>query len=161
VRVIALTVLVTLLAPGPSFAQVDAAVPAACADAVNAAAARLIADARRVEVDNVMVCGTTVSASRAQYGSRGNHHILPLRVALPGVGTQLIEVVTNDVLDGIVTAPSRAVVFAYGQLYLPARRPFVAGVHDTHCATHRGAANGWVVVNGNRFPQHTCPVRYR
>ena len=160
-RLIALALLAVLSAPGTASAQVDRAVPAACTEAVNAAAARLIADGRRVEIDNVMVCGTTISSSRTQYGSRGDHQILPLRVALPGLGTRMLEVVTNDVLDGVVTAPPRALVFAYGQLYLPARRPFVAGVHDTHCATHRGAANGWVVVNGNRFPQHGCPVRYR
>jgi hypothetical protein len=159
-RLIAVAALVAALAPSAACAQVDSGVPSACTESVNATAARLIADGRRVEVDNVMLCGTTIAASRTQYGSRGDHQVLPLRVALPGLGTRTIEVVTNDVLDGVVTAPARALVFAYGQLYVPARRPFVAGIHDTHCATHRGAANGWVVVNGNRFPQHACPVRY-
>jgi hypothetical protein len=162
-RLIALAVLASLLAPTSANAQVEAAVPSGCTDAVNATAARYIADGRRVEADNVMVCGTTIAASRTQYGSRGDHQVLALRVVLPGLGVRTIEIVTNDDLDGVVTAPARAVVFAYGQLYVdvPARPPFVAGIHDTHCATHRGAANGWVVVNGNRFPQHACPFRYR
>ncbi|MDP9107218.1 MAG: hypothetical protein M3N49_14970, partial [Candidatus Eremiobacteraeota bacterium] len=67
-------------------------------------------------------------------------------------------VVTNDDLDGRVTAPRGATVFAYGQYFQTTdrQRPFVAGVHDVHCATHRGADNGWVVVNGTRYPQHPC-----
>ena len=32
----------------------------------------------------------------------------------------------------------------------------MTGVHDVHCATHRGADNGWVVVNGTRFPDIRC-----
>jgi hypothetical protein len=135
----------------------DVAVPSACMSDVNAPLARLVAGGGRVQVDNVMVCGTTISSSRRQRGGpHGDHQILPLRVVLPGAGAQLIEVVTNDDLDGIVTAPAGAAVFAYGQFYEPARRPFVAGIHDVHCSTHRAADNGWVVVDGRRFPQRAC-----
>ena len=51
-------------------------------------------------------------------------------------------------LDGVVTAPKGAQVFAYGQAFFDQGSRFVAGIHDVHCATHRGADNGWVVVNG-------------
>jgi len=144
----------------PAGAAADVPVPFACTSDVNAALARLV-DRGRETVDNVMVCGTTISSSRRQRGgAHGDHQILPLRVILPGVGARLIEVVTNDALDGVVTAPAGASVFAYGQFYAPARRPFVAGIHDVHCSTHRGADNGWVVVAGQRFPQRAC-ARYR
>jgi len=65
---------------------------------------------------------------------------------------KLIEVVTNDELDGKVTAPANASVFAYGQAFFSHTRNFAAGVHEVHCATHRGADNGWVVVNGEKHP---------
>ena len=111
------------------------------------------------QVDNVMVCGTTISSSRTQRGGpHGDHQLLPLRVQLPGVGARLVEVVTNDSLDGVVTAPAGAPVVAYGQ-YFPGRRRFAAGIHDVHCATHRGADNGWVVVGGQRYPQRACQFR--
>jgi hypothetical protein len=66
--------------------------------------------------------------------------------------------VTNDDLDGRVTAPRGAAVFAYGQYFRtsPRQRPFVAGIHDVHCATHRGADNGWVQVNATTFPRSPC-----
>jgi hypothetical protein len=32
-----------------------------------------------------------------------------------------------------------------------------AGIHDTHCSTHPGADNGWVVVNGEN--PESCPNR--
>lgn len=138
-------------------AATDVTVPQACTGDVNAPIARLIANGGREQVDNVMVCGTTISASRRLPGrAHGDHQILPLRVLLPGGGAQLVEIVTNDDLDGVVTAPARAAVFAYGQFYSPAHRPFVAGIHDTHCSTHRGADNGWVVVGGQRFPKRGC-----
>jgi hypothetical protein len=51
-----------------------------------------------------------------------------------------------------VTSPVNASVFAYGQAFFPSGGKFVAGVHDVHCSTHRGADNGWVVVNGVKHP---------
>lgn len=139
----------------------DVAVPQRCTPEVNARIATLIAAGGRHEIDNVMVCGTTISSSRPlPDGPYGGHQLLPLRVLLPGAGAQLVEIVTNDDLDGVVTAPRGASVFAYGQFYIPAHRPFVAGIHDTHCATHRGADNGWVWVAGVTYPQHACPVRF-
>ena len=137
----------------------DVPVPASCNGTVNAQLDQLIAERHDGPVDNVMVCGTTLGPSRPQRAGRhGGHQLIPLRVPLPGGRSALVEVVTNDDLDGRVTAPRDAHVAAYGQYFLtsPRQRPFVAGVHDTHCATHRGADNGWVVVNGMRYPQRSC-----
>lgn len=104
-------------------------------------------------VDNVMVCGETISASRPQHGRGGAHQILPLQVRFPDGSSKLVEVVTNDDLDGRVTAPAHATVLAYGQAFFDNTRQFAAGVHEVHCATHEGADNGWVVVNGARYPE--------
>ncbi len=139
----------------------DVAVPASCTGATNAKIAGLIAQGYDGAVDNVMVCGTTFASSRSQgSGPRGGHQLVPLRIPLPNGASALVEVVTNDNLDGIVTAPRGAHVAAYGQYYLTTdrQRPFVAGIHETHCATHRGADNGWIVVNTLRYPARGCGI---
>jgi hypothetical protein len=150
----------TLLAAAACASAHGAAVPAACTAAVNEQLAALIAERHDGPVDGVMVCGTTIGSSRPQAGGpHGDHQLLPLRVPLPGTGgSALVEVVTNDSLDGRVTAPRGATVFAFGQYFATSarQRPFLAGIHDTHCATHRGAANGWVVVDGAKYPPHGC-----
>jgi hypothetical protein len=148
-------VTLALAAVTPACAQNDVAVPATCTRAVNATLAKLLS--AQGHVDNVMVCGTAISSSRTQYGgAHGDHQIIPLRVLFPDGTAQLVEVVTNDALDGRVTARAGASVFAYGQAFLPGNRPFAAGLHDVHCSTHRGADNGWVVVDGVRNPAR-CP----
>jgi hypothetical protein len=68
-----------------------------------------------------------------------------------------VQVVTNDDLDGVVTANAGDPVFAYGQAYL-AHGYWVAGVHDVHCSTHASADNGWIVVAGVKRPED-CPAR--
>ncbi len=131
----------------------DVPVPQSCTPLVNQRLADLVAQRPSGTADNVMVCGTTISPSRTQSGGpHGSHQVLPLLVNLPGQGSKLIEVVTNDDLDGVVTAPKGAAVLAYGQAFFPSRGHFTAGIHDVHCATHRGADNGWVVVNGAKAP---------
>lgn len=132
----------------------DVSVPSRCTPDVNAQLARLIATDGHLTVDNVTVCGTTIARSRVIHSRYGTHHVLPLRAPLPGDGTVPIEVVANDDLDGPVVAPPGATVLALGQLYMPAHGRFVAGLHDVHCATHRGAENGWVVVDGHKYPPH-------
>jgi hypothetical protein len=140
----------------------DVPVPASCTPDVNQKLAGLLAQQTRENVDNVMVCGVTISASRTQRGGEhGSHQVLPLMVNLPGGGSKLVEVVTNDELDGVVTAPKDAQVFAYGQAFLPEHGRFAAGIHDVHCATHRTADNGWVVVNGRKFPASCTSAQTR
>jgi hypothetical protein len=132
----------------------DVAVPQSCTPEVNARLAALIKQGTRRDVDNVMVCGVTIRPSRPQRpGVHGGHQILALRAELPGLGTRLVQIAINDELDGIVTTPAQATVFAYGQAYFDNTGQFVAGIHDVHCATHRGANNGWVVVNGKKSPE--------
>jgi len=136
----------------------DVAVPASCTPDVNQKLAGLLAQQTQDNVDNVMVCGTTISPSRTQRGGRhGSHEILPLVVNLPGAGSKLVEIVINDDLDGVVTAPKGAQVYAYGQAFFDQGSRFAAGIHDVHCATHRTADNGWVVVNGVKSPA-SCPA---
>ena len=133
--------------------QNNVPVPQSCTPQVNEKLAGLLASNPQNSVDNVMVCGVTVSPSRTQSGGpHGSHQILPLRVTFPDGNTRLVEVVTNDELDGVVTAPVNAQVYAYGQAFFPTRGRFAAGIHDVHCSTHRGADNGWVVVNGEQHP---------
>jgi hypothetical protein len=145
--------------PSESHAGRDVPVPQSCTPEVNQKLANLVAQQTRDNVDNVMVCGITISPSRTQRGrEHGNHQLLPLLVNLPGAGSKLVEVVTNDDLDGVVTAPKGAEVYAYGQAFFDQGSRFVAGIHDVHCATHRSADNGWVVVNGDKSPA-TCPAR--
>ena len=150
---------VALVALGACAGAKDVAVPNHCDGVVNAQLTQLIEERHDGAVDNVMACGTTIAPSRPQRrGPRGGHQLIPLRVPLADGRTALVEVVTNDDLDGRVTAPRDAHVAAYGQYFLTTerQRPFVAGIHDTHCATHRGADNGWVVVDGTKYPQRGC-----
>jgi hypothetical protein len=145
--------------PAPQRSGRDVPVPQSCTPEVNQHLADLVAQQTTENVDNVMVCGVTISPSRTQRGGEhGSHQILPLLVNLPGAGSKLVEVVTNDDLDGVVTAPKGAEVYAYGQAFFDQGSRFAAGIHDVHCATHRTADNGWVVVNGVKSPPN-CPLR--
>jgi hypothetical protein len=131
----------------------DVPVPSSCTPNVNQKLLQLLNSGQHNPVDNVMVCGITTGPSRTQYGGpHGNHEILSLRVAFPDHTVKLVEVVTNDSLDGKVTAPANASVFAYGQAFFSNTHQFAAGIHDVHCSTHFGADNGWVVVNGRKYP---------
>jgi hypothetical protein len=149
-----------LCLPITALAQRDVPVPSSCTPAVNQNLFNLLGAGRRGDVDNVMVCGITSGPSYTQHGgSHGNHEILPLRVNLPDGTSQAVEVVINDDLDGVVKAPAKASVFAFGQAFFPSHGRYAAGIHDVHCSTHRGADNGWVVVNGVKHPP-SCPRSY-
>jgi hypothetical protein len=137
----------------PAAAQRDVPVPGSCTPQVNQKLFSLLQAGTSRSVDNVMVCGITVSSSHWQRGGEhGSHSILPLGVTMPDGNVRLVEVVINEDLDGRITAPVRASVFAYGQAFFPDRGRYAAGIHDVHCSTHRGADNGWVVVNGDKHP---------
>jgi hypothetical protein len=146
-------VLFAVFALSPAWPQNNVPVPQSCTPPVNEKLGSLLSSSEKQSGDNVMVCGITVSPSRTQSGGpHGSHQILPLRVTFPDGNTRLVEVVTNDDLDGVVTAPVNAQVYAYGQAFFPSKGRFVAGIHDVHCSTHHGADNGWVVVNGQQHP---------
>lgn len=135
-------------------AAANVPVPPACTPLVNQKLFELLNSGQRRPVDNVMVCGITTAPSRTQYGGpHGNHEVLSVRVPLPDHTFRLIEVVTNDALDGKVEASANAAVFAYGQAFFSNTHQFAAGIHDVHCSTHFGADNGWVVVNGRKYPK--------
>lgn len=135
------------------FAQRNVPVPARCTPQVNQRLAEIIASQTRRDVDNVMVCGVATGKTRLQAGGRhGDHHVTSIAVQLPDGQNVNVQVVTNDDLDGIVTAQPNDPVFAYGQAYVAHGR-WAAGIHDVHCSTHPGADNGWVVVAGVQTPR--------
>jgi hypothetical protein len=145
-------------AAAPAYAAKDVPVPKTCAPQVNQGLANLIASGTRRDVDNIMVCGVAAEASRFQRARQhGSHHVTTLDVGLPGGQSVKVQVVTNDELDGVVTARQGDPVFAYGQGYI-AHGLWSAGVRDVHCSTHPGADNGWVVVAGVKTPA-SCPNR--
>lgn len=147
-----------LVLSGSAFAQRDVPVPSSCTAQVNAHLANLIQSGEQRKVDNVMVCGIATRNSRYAYGHGGAHHRFSILAHTP-VGDKLIEIDSNDDLDGPVNATRGDTIFAYGQAYFDNRGQFAAGIHDVHCATHRGADNGWIVVNGAKHPPN-CPNRY-
>ena len=145
------------LGVGLATGAADVPVPDRCTPEVNARLAELIQSGTRRKVDNVMVCGVTTRAAKARKGGQhGAHEILSVSAQLPGLGTRLVQIAINDALDGAVSAPANATVFAYGQAYFDNTGRFVAGIHDVHCSTHSGADNGWIVVNGNKSPALPC-----
>ena len=143
-------------AAGAVFAARDVAVPSSCSPQVNAKLGELIAQNSARDVDNIMACGVATQKTRVQRGGpHGSHHVTTVAVQLPGGQTVNVQIVTNDDLDGPVTAQVNDAVFAYGQGYV-SHGLWSAGIHDTHCSTHRGADNGWVVVAGVKTPK-SCP----
>jgi len=141
---------------GVGSAQRDVPVPSTCTPQVNAGLARLIAENPRRNVDNVMACGIATQKTRVQRGGpHGSHHVTTIAAPLPNGQTGNVQIVTNDDLDGPVVAQLNDPVIAYGQGYI-SHGLWAAGIHDTHCSTHPGADNGWVVVAGVKTPK-SCP----
>jgi hypothetical protein len=157
-RVILIAAFVCTALPIAAIPATDVPVPASCTPAVNAELATLVTDGSPRELDNVMVCGVATRATYFQRsrGYAGSHHVTSVSAPISTGGSILVQIVTNDSLDGIVTAQAGDAVYALGQFYQTTerQRPYAAGIHDTHCATHRGADNGWVVVNAKRWPAH-------
>lgn len=141
-----------LIAVTPALAARDIPVPTSCTPQVNEGLADLIASGTHRDVDNIMVCGIATKPTQVQSGGpHGSHHVTTIAAQLLNGKTVSVQVVTNDDLDGVVTAQVNDPVFAYGQGYLT-HGSWVAGIHDVHCSTHRGADNGWVVVAGVKTP---------
>jgi len=148
--------LLLVSAAGAAFAAKDVPVPASCSPQVNAKLGQLIAQQSKQDVDNIMACGVATQKTRVQRGGpHGSHHVTTIAVQLPAGQTVNVQIVTNDDLDGPVTAQVNDPVFAYGQGYI-SHGLWAAGIHDTHCSTHAGADNGWVVVAGVKTPK-SCP----
>lgn len=148
--------LLMILTAGSACAANNVPVPASCTPQVNARLAELIAQDSRRDVDNIMACGVATQKTRVQQGGpHGSHHVTTIAVQLPGGQTVNVQIVTNDDLDGPVVAQVNDPVFAYGQGYI-SHGLWAAGIHDTHCSTHPGADNGWVVVAGVKSPK-SCP----
>jgi hypothetical protein len=152
--------LLLVLAAGAAFAANNVPVPASCTPQVNARLAELISQNPRRDVDNIMACGVATQKTHVQRGGRhGSHHVTTIAVQLPSGQTVNVQIVTNDDLDGPVTAQANDPVFAYGQGYI-SHGLWAAGIDDTHCSTHPGADNGWVVVAGVKTPKN-CPNSLR
>lgn len=126
-------------------------VPHSCSSQVNSGLQAMIADRPRGYVENVMVCGIAEGTRVNSGGRHGSHHIITVVAQLPQGGSVRVQIAINDSLDGVVTASRGDQVFAYGQGYISGGG-WVAGIHDVHCSTHRGADNGWVSVNGTKTP---------
>jgi len=129
----------------------DVSVPRSCTPQVNAKLQKMISDHPSGYVENVMVCGTAEGTRVNSGGRHGSHHIITVDAQLPQGQNVRVQIAINDSLDGVVTARRGDQVFAYGQGYISGGG-WAAGIHDVHCATHRSADNGWVVVNGTKTP---------
>jgi hypothetical protein len=154
-RLALLTLMV--LASRHAVAANDVPVPSSCTPQVNQKLADLIAQHSTRDVDNIMACGLVTQKTQIRRGGpHGSHHLTTIAVHLPDGQTVNVQIVTNDDLIGPVTAQVNDPVFAYGQGYI-SHGNWAAGIHDTHCSTHRGADNGWVVVSGVKNPK-SCPA---
>jgi hypothetical protein len=144
-----------LIIPAAAFGAKNVPPPAACTPQVNQGLQAMIDSKTTKDIDNIMVCGDAIGKTLLQGGGpHGSHHVITLAVKLPNATTIHVQVVINDALDGVVTAPAGAHVAAYGQGY-NTHGQAQAGVHDVHCSTHPTANNGWVYING-KLATETC-----
>jgi hypothetical protein len=140
-------------------------VPSQCTASVNTAYAAFVSAHTGGEAhqDNLMLCGHSLGPAYTQRAGRSGttHHVLILSIPTAS-GSMNVEVDTNDTLDGIVTANPGDLVYVYGQAYIDpgTHRRFgfttTAGIHEPHCATHRGADDGWIVIANHKYPEHPC-----
>jgi hypothetical protein len=108
--------------------------------------------ARRHIVEGVMVCGIVAARPYQRGGPHGLHVYIPVRVAAPGGATYLTQVIPNEELDGRIVVAKGDRITALGQFVYPNYRQGYEGlIHDTHPATHRGAADGYVEINGKTY----------
>lgn len=108
--------------------------------------------ARTHIVEGVTVCGIVVSRPYQRGGPHGRHVYIPVRVDAPGGATYVTQVIPNEALDGRISVHKGDRITALGQFVYPNYRQGYEGlIHDTHPATHRGAADGYVDVNGKVY----------
>jgi hypothetical protein len=107
---------------------------------------------RRRVVEGVMVCGIVSGRPYQRGGPHGLHVYIPVRVQAPGGATYLTQVIPNEELDGRIVVHKGDKITALGQFVYPNYRQDYEGlIHDTHPATHRGAADGYVDINGKVY----------
>lgn len=107
---------------------------------------------RRRVVEGVMVCGVVSGRPYERGGPHGLHAYIPVRVVAPGGATYITQVIPNEELDGRIVVRQGDRIVALGQFVYPNYRAGYEGlIHDTHPATHRGAADGYVEVNGKIY----------
>ena len=122
-----------------------------CNPGFNAVFKESIAQRRRV-VDGVAVCGVVSGRPYERGGPRGLHVYIPVRVEAPGGATYVTQVIPNENLVGRVSVHEGDTIAALGQFVYPNERFGYEGlIHDTHHATHRGAADGYINVNGTVY----------
>lgn len=108
--------------------------------------------ARRHVVEGVTVCGIVVRRPYQRGGPHGLHVYIPVRIEAPGGATYITQVIPNEELDGRIVVHEGDHITALGQFVYPNYRQGYEGlIHDTHPATHRGAADGYVDVNGRIY----------
>lgn len=141
-----LALLAALFAAGCSSAP-----PATCTPQMNAGfQASLVA--RSSVVEGVSVCGIVSGRPHESGGEHGLHVYIPVRLEAPGGATYITEVIPNEVLDGRIDVHEGDQIIAVGQFVYPNYRYGYEGlIHDTHPATHRGGADGYVEVNGKIY----------
>ena len=127
----------------------DIPVNATCTSTINEQIGEIIYKGGTSTTNGVEICGTVTSVTTQPDHGSGPHHIVHLTAPLPASAAQPgntynVEIAVNDNLDGSIDARKGDTVFAYGQAYSDADG--TVGVHDVHCSTGAGIANGWVVV---------------
>ena len=107
---------------------------------------------RRAIVEGVMVCGVVTGKPYERGGPHGLHVYIPVRVRAPGGTTYVTQVIPNERLDGRIVVHDGDRITAVGQFVYPNyRQGFEGLIHDAHPATHRGAADGYVEINGRIY----------
>ena len=125
--------------------------PAKCTPEFNAAFQQDVMQRRRV-AEGVGVCGVVSGRPYEGSGEHGLHVYIPVRVQGPGGASYLTQVIPNEDLVGRITVHRGDSIVAVGQFVYPNYRFGYEGlIHDTHPATHRGGADGYIEVNGKIY----------
>jgi hypothetical protein len=102
-------------------------------------------------VEGVSVCGIVSGRPHESGGPHGLHVYIPVRLVAPGGAIYQTEVIPNEALDGRIDVHEGDRIIAFGQFVYTKRYGFDGLIHDTHPATHRGGANGYILVNGKIY----------
>ena len=137
----------------------DVPVPATCTPEVNAVLTDIVRHGSSRQVYNVMVCGTAAAPTAyfVSQDAQGYRHATEIAAPLTDGTTARIKVLTNDRRDGVVLAKTGDRIIVFGWYNQPYPWEHVDGViNNAFCAIHPDLYNGWVVVNGKRWPTGGC-----